>query len=114
MSDTPIPRPSSLPPPKTATRALGRKPRMSRFLRVLITITAIVHVPFAIGVTEVARRLGVWSPPTIALGLYFAGRISRLMREGMSNVLHEGFVTTARAKGLSETAVLIKHSGGLY
>lgn len=48
--------------------------------------------------------------PTIALGLYFAGRISRLMREGMSNVLHEGFVTTARAKGLSETAVLIKHA----
>jgi len=48
--------------------------------------------------------------PTIALGLYFAGRLSRLMREGMSSVLHEGYVTTARAKGLSETAVLIKHA----
>ncbi len=48
--------------------------------------------------------------PTVALGLYFAGRISRLMREGMSGVLHSEFITTARAKGLSETAVLVKHA----
>jgi oligopeptide transport system permease protein len=48
--------------------------------------------------------------PTVALGLYFSGRISRLMREGMSNTLHDQFITTARAKGLSETAVLIKHA----
>ena len=48
--------------------------------------------------------------PAIALGLYFSGRISRLMREGMSTVLHEGFITTARAKGLSESAVLFKHA----
>lgn len=60
--------------------------------------------------------VGMWeSPwhmvlPTIALGLYFSGRISRLMREGMSNVLHEGFITTARAKGLSETGVLLKQA----
>lgn len=47
--------------------------------------------------------------PTIALGLYFSGRVARLMREGMSTVLHEGFIATARAKGLSETAVLLKH-----
>lgn len=48
--------------------------------------------------------------PTIALGLYFAGRIARLMREGMSGVIHSEFITTARAKGLSETAVLLKHA----
>ncbi len=48
--------------------------------------------------------------PSIALGLYFAGRISRLMREGMSNVLHEGFITTARAKGCSEMGVVFKHA----
>jgi oligopeptide transport system permease protein len=59
---------------------------------------------------------GLWeSPrhivlPTIALGLYFAGRISRLMREGMSGMLHSEFITTARAKGLSETATLVKHA----
>jgi oligopeptide transport system permease protein len=59
---------------------------------------------------------GLWeSPlhmvlPTVALGLYFAGRISRLMREGMSGILHSEFITTARAKGLSETAMLVKHA----
>ena len=48
--------------------------------------------------------------PTIALGIYFAGKTARLMREGMLGVLHEGFITTARAKGLSEGAILLKHA----
>jgi len=48
--------------------------------------------------------------PTMALGLYFAGRVSRLMREGMSQTLQEQYIVTARAKGLSETAILIKHA----
>ena len=48
--------------------------------------------------------------PTIALGLYFAGKIARLMREGMLGTMHEGFITTARAKGLSETGILLKHA----
>ncbi|HAM73094.1 MAG TPA: ABC transporter [Verrucomicrobiales bacterium] len=47
--------------------------------------------------------------PTIALGLYFAGRISRLMREGMTEVMREGFMTTAKAKGLGERSVLLRH-----
>jgi len=47
--------------------------------------------------------------PMIALGLYFAGRVARLMREGMIDVLSSEFITTARAKGLSETAVLLRH-----
>lgn len=48
--------------------------------------------------------------PTLALGLYFSGRVARLMREGMLTTLHEGFITTARAKGLSEPAILLKHA----
>ena len=48
--------------------------------------------------------------PTIALGLYFSGKIARLMREGMMNTLSAEFITTARAKGLSETAILLKHA----
>lgn len=47
--------------------------------------------------------------PTIALGLYFAGRVARLTREGMTTVMHENYITTARAKGLGETNVLLKH-----
>ncbi|MEO5802989.1 MAG: ABC transporter permease [Verrucomicrobiota bacterium] len=48
--------------------------------------------------------------PTIVLGLYFSGRIARLMREGLSTTLHSEFVTTARAKGVSESAILWKHA----
>ena len=47
--------------------------------------------------------------PTVTLGIYFAGRVARLMREGMMNTLQSEFMVTARAKGLSETAVLVKH-----
>ncbi len=48
--------------------------------------------------------------PTIVLGLYFSGRIARLMREGLSTTLNAEFITTARAKGVSESAILWKHA----
>jgi oligopeptide transport system permease protein len=48
--------------------------------------------------------------PTLALGLYFAGKIARLFREGMLNTMQAEFVTAARAKGLSETSLLLKHA----
>jgi oligopeptide transport system permease protein len=48
--------------------------------------------------------------PTLTLGLYFSGRIARLMREGMLDTLQAQFITTARAKGLGEIAVLVKHA----
>jgi oligopeptide transport system permease protein len=48
--------------------------------------------------------------PTITLGLYFAGRIARLFREGMTGVLQSEFIKTARAKGLSEASVVLKHA----
>gem|GEM_PF-2389230 len=42
--------------------------------------------------------------PMVALGLYFAGRVARLMREGMAQTLRSEFIRTARAKGLGEHA----------
>jgi oligopeptide transport system permease protein len=48
--------------------------------------------------------------PMIALGLFFGGRVARLMREGMLNVMQSEFITTARAKGMSETTLLLKHA----
>lgn len=60
--------------------------------------------------------VGLWeSPwhailPTLTLSLFFAGKIARLMREGMLNVLQSEFIVTARAKGLSEFAVLRRHA----
>jgi oligopeptide transport system permease protein len=60
--------------------------------------------------------VGLWgSPmhlvlPVTALGLLYAGRVARLMREGMLNTLNEGFITTARSKGVTEKAILLKHA----
>lgn len=48
--------------------------------------------------------------PMVALGLYFAGRVARLMREGMAQTLRSEFIRTARAKGLGEPAILMRHA----
>lgn len=48
--------------------------------------------------------------PTFALGLYFAARVSRLLREGLSETLRAPFIRTARAKGLGEFQLLLRHA----
>jgi oligopeptide transport system permease protein len=48
--------------------------------------------------------------PAAALGVAFAGRIARIMRASMLEVIREDFIRTARAKGLSETAVVLRHA----
>jgi len=48
--------------------------------------------------------------PSIALGSYFAGKVARIMREGMLTAAQSEFVTAARAKGLTETMLLLKHA----
>jgi oligopeptide transport system permease protein len=48
--------------------------------------------------------------PTAALGLYYAGRIARLLRQGLIESMQAEYIVTARAKGLSETAVVFKHA----
>jgi oligopeptide transport system permease protein len=53
--------------------------------------------------------------PSLVLGLAYAAPISRLTRGGMLEVLHQDFIRTARAKGASETRVVLHHAlrGGL-
>jgi oligopeptide transport system permease protein len=48
--------------------------------------------------------------PTITLGVLFAGKVARLVRESMTTTLQSEFIIAARAKGLSESAILIKHA----
>jgi oligopeptide transport system permease protein len=48
--------------------------------------------------------------PSGALGIYFAGKISRILRDSMISVAQSEFITAARAKGLGETALLFKHA----
>lgn len=60
--------------------------------------------------------VGLWGAPLqavlpmVALGLYFGGRVARLLREGMTQALQSEFIRTARAKGLGEFAILTRHA----
>ena len=47
--------------------------------------------------------------PTLTLGLYYAAGISRLTRGSMLEVMMQDFIRTARAKGLSEATIVVKH-----
>jgi peptide/nickel transport system permease protein len=47
--------------------------------------------------------------PAITLGLAGAAWYARMLRSSMLDILQADFVRTARAKGLSETAVLFRH-----
>ena len=48
--------------------------------------------------------------PAIALGWNSAGAISRLTRSTLLDVLQEDYIETARAKGLTQSAVVIFHA----
>jgi peptide/nickel transport system permease protein len=48
--------------------------------------------------------------PAIALGIGGAAGIARYMRGSMLEVIHQDYIRTARAKGLSERAVIFKHA----
>ncbi len=48
--------------------------------------------------------------PAVTLGLLYAAYIARLARSGMLDVLRHDYIRTARAKGLAERAVVIRHA----
>lgn len=48
--------------------------------------------------------------PALTLGMIMTASTTRLTRSAMLNVLSEDYVRTARAKGLAEMAVLIRHA----
>ncbi len=53
--------------------------------------------------------------PVITLSAIYAAYIARLTRAGMLEVMRSDYIRTARAKGLNETTVLLKHAlrGGI-
>ncbi len=48
--------------------------------------------------------------PALAQGAVGAGLVARMTRSALLDTLHAGFVRTARAKGLREWAVVLKHA----
>jgi oligopeptide transport system permease protein len=79
----------------------------------------ILVLVFALGlyILPPARWGGVSSlvMPVITLAAIYAAYIARLTRAGMLEVMRSDYIRTARAKGLNETTVLLKHAlrGGI-
>jgi oligopeptide transport system permease protein len=53
--------------------------------------------------------------PCLTLGCVYAAYIARLTRGGMLEVLNQDYIRTARAKGATETRIVLRHAlrGGL-
>jgi len=56
-----------------------------------------------------------WVLPACTMGIIYAAYIARLTRGGMLEVLSQDFIRTARAKGVPEWKIVVKHAlrGGL-
>lgn len=48
--------------------------------------------------------------PGLTLGISFWGLLTRVLRDSLLDVLNQDFITTARAKGISERRVINKHA----
>ena len=59
---------------------------------------------------DLGNNLYMMLTPALILGLGLAGAQMRLMRTQMLEVLRQDYIRTARAKGLTEAAVLIRHA----
>jgi peptide/nickel transport system permease protein len=61
---------------------------------------------------SMAKLLDMWNhfwPPALILGLSSTAQMQRIMRSSMLDVMSQQFITTARAKGLSERMVITKY-----
>ena len=65
------------------------------------------RVPFTEDPIDSLRHLAL---PTLALGSIVAAQISRYTRQSILDTLTEDYIRTARAKGLRERTVMIRHA----
>ncbi len=69
--------------------------------------------PFFLGIFPTSLGLKFWSHaalPVITLGLAFSAAIARLTRASLLQVIREDYIRTARAKGLREQVVVVRHA----
>jgi peptide/nickel transport system permease protein len=64
----------------------------------------------ATGFAWVVEHLRQGAMPIGVLGLFEAASLTRFVRASMLEVVNQDFVTTARAKGLSERLTILKHA----
>ncbi|MEU8663525.1 ABC transporter permease [Actinoplanes philippinensis] len=78
----------------------------------LIGIVLLSVFSFRLGLFPVSGDRG-WAAlvlPAVTMGLPIAGVLAQVLRDGLDRALDEPFAVTARARGLRERAVLIRHA----
>ena len=91
---------------------------------VVVALLGVSAPTFLVGMIlqlALAVRLG-WLPvagsatwrhlllPAVSLGMFSVANVTRLLRAGLLEVFGEDFVRTARAKGVPETLVVLRHA----
>lgn len=66
--------------------------------------------PYGVDNPTLAQRIQHMILPVTMLALYGAGTYTRYMRGQMLEVIHLDYIRTARAKGLSERRVIVRHA----
>jgi peptide/nickel transport system permease protein len=56
------------------------------------------------------KNLEMVAGPAVVLGLGFAGFVARMVRSSLLEIVQEDYVRTARAKGVHERLVIIRHA----
>ncbi|MBL9117709.1 MAG: ABC transporter permease [Verrucomicrobiaceae bacterium] len=54
-----------------------------------------------------------WVLPSLTLGIIYSAYIARLMRTGLRETLSQDYIRTARAKGVSEGVIVVRHAAKL-
>jgi peptide/nickel transport system permease protein len=62
------------------------------------------------GLAWVIEHLRQGAMPISVLGLFEAASLTRFVRSAMLEVVHQDYITTARAKGLTESLTILKHA----
>ncbi len=101
-----------------------RHNRLADYLTMSLALGGVSIPNFVLGpllILAFALRLG-WLPvagwgswrhlvlPTLTLGVFYMAYVARLARAGMLEAIVQDFVRTARAKGVREAAVVLRHA----
>ncbi len=65
-----------------------------------------------LGIFRSGGWMGWWDSilPSISLGMFYTAYVARLTRSGMLEVIRQDYIRTARAKGLREQLVVMRHA----
>jgi len=89
---------------------LFSSPALPEVLRLPISGVTSIDYEFMAPAQRLLDRARHLVLPSFALGIASAAGVSRYMRGAMLEVLSQDYIRTARAKGLPETAVILRHA----